>query len=560
MKKQTLTLLLALAMIFSLAGCGGSTAVTASTTPSAQPETTATAVVTSAAPNTEVSTETQPAETVSLPLTDSDTVFTDFETIAPPLAPYMKNGWNDNASLQELAKRTGVKINYVSVNATESSTKFQLMIASGDYTDIIGGFSNYDSNTDKAIEQGIIIDLSDLISQYAPNIKKQIDSNDSIRKAFTTDTGNVPLVKMLSNGLSNASYGPVIRQDWLDAAGMTAPVTYDDWYKVLTAFKNNGHSNALLLGVNGTPSNDFLVGGYGIAGTLNTVPFTTVPLYQVNGTVKLGFMEPEYKTYLTMLNKWYSEGLINTDFYSQSGMNPSDDLVGNGKIGLWFSDVAEFSAYQTKGSDGNASFAIAALTDPVQNVGDKIHLSENYDYASQGNAISTACKNPALIMQYYNYLFSDEGAKLCQYGIENQSYTVNAEGKIQYTDLITNNPDGMAPRMALLKYATFTYFSDPSALDLVYTADEIAAYKTYDSNRDADYRISAAVTLTTDESEAYSSKMGDITTYCAESIVQFITGEKSMDEFDAFITQLKSIGIQDCIDIQQAAYDRYLKR
>lgn len=564
MKKKTSAFLLALALILTLSACGGSSSATASEKVSEQ---TSNSAESSSSPSVQADTaasitETQSVETVSLPLTNENVVFTYFESFAPPLTPYM-SGWNENIVFQQLNKTTGVTINYVSANAEEAATNFQLMIASGDFTDLIGGFSNYYSNMDEAINQDIILNLAELISKDAPNIQKLIDADDSVRKAFTTDAGNVPLIRMVNKGLGDASFGAVIRQDWLDTSDLSEPVTYDDWYNILCEFKNQGHSNALMLPTNGTPSYDFLVGGYGVSGTLATVPFTTVPFYQVDGKVKFGLLEPEYESYLTMVSKWYSEGLVYTDFYSESGMNPSDDLIFNGEIGLWFSDVSNFSYYGTNGAKTNNDFKLSAATDPVQKEGDEIHLSENYDSTGSGTAISTKCSDPDLAMTYYNYLFSDEGSKLCQYGIEGTTYNVDTDGTIKYTELITNNPDGMAPRMALMKYAATAatvYHADPYATELVYTADETAAAKKYNTNRDADYRISGAVTLTAEESETYTSKMADITTFCQESIVKFITGETSIDKFDDFVTQLKSMGIQECIDIKQAAYDRYLKR
>jgi putative aldouronate transport system substrate-binding protein len=46
----------------------------------------------------------------------------------------------------------------------------------------------------------------------------------------------------------------------------------------------------------------------------------------------------------------------------------------------------------------------------------------------------------------------------------------------------------------------------------------------------------------------------------SETIPQFITGQKPMTEYDAFVEQLKSMNIDRCIEIQQAALDRYIAR
>ena len=49
-------------------------------------------------------------------------------------------------------------------------------------------------------------------------------------------------------------------------------------------------------------------------------------------------------------------------------------------------------------------------------------------------------------------------------------------------------------------------------------------------------------------------------TYIDENVLSFITGAKSLDEFDAFIETIKGMGIERCKDIKQSALDRYNAR
>ena len=67
-------------------------------------------------------------------------------------------------------------------------------------------------------------------------------------------------------------------------------------------------------------------------------------------------------------------------------------------------------------------------------------------------------------------------------------------------------------------------------------------------------------TLSMDESEQYSTLASDLATKAAETISKFITGDKAMSEWDSFIEELKGMGIETCIELKQAAYDRYQAR
>ena len=79
-------------------------------------------------------------------------------------------------------------------------------------------------------------------------------------------------------------------------------------------------------------------------------------------------------------------------------------------------------------------------------------------------------------------------------------------------------------------------------------------------NRDSNDYVIPQITRTAEEGERYSSVYSDIQTFANESIPQFIMGTKPLSEFDAFVAQIRSMGIDEVIQIQQTALDRYNNR
>ena len=75
-----------------------------------------------------------------------------------------------------------------------------------------------------------------------------------------------------------------------------------------------------------------------------------------------------------------------------------------------------------------------------------------------------------------------------------------------------------------------------------------------------DYRFPGPATMSAEENQEYSRIFTDLQTYVKESVLAFITGEKSMDEYDAFIETIKEYNIDRCIELKQAALDRYYAR
>ena len=42
--------------------------------------------------------------------------------------------------------------------------------------------------------------------------------------------------------------------------------------------------------------------------------------------------------------------------------------------------------------------------------------------------------------------------------------------------------------------------------------------------------------------------------------LKFVTGDESLDNFDAFVESMNQKGLQDLLQIEQEAYDRFISR
>ncbi len=68
------------------------------------------------------------------------------------------------------------------------------------------------------------------------------------------------------------------------------------------------------------------------------------------------------------------------------------------------------------------------------------------------------------------------------------------------------------------------------------------------------------MTMTDEETNQYSTLYTAIETLVQENTIKFITGTKDMSEYEAFVADLYTYGIEQCISLKQAALDRYLAR
>ena len=182
-------------------------------------------------------------------------------------------------------------------------------------------------------------------------------------------------------------------------------------------------------------------------------------------------------------------------------------------------------------------------------------------------AFSTECEDIEPLLEMVEFLFSEEGFLLTNYGVEGETYTLDENGDPQYTDLVINNPDGLSYFFASYVYTTnaasgfFPYVNDMSKTFYDFNDNQWQVFEDLKTISDCAWNYPAYAKMTTAESAKYASTESDLSTYTDSRVLEFITGSADIDaEFDGFVDTLYDMGLQDMIDIKQDAYDRAAKR
>ena len=576
MKKQVFALFLAAALLVSLlAACGGSEAPGSAEASSASAETAA-VEASASEPEKEVpeesaqleesaSEEAEPEEpqvVIEYPLVEDEVVLTQWGSMYPGAFNYIST-LSENTVIDELAKRTGVRVECTSVQGGPNTIdQFTLMISAGDLPDFIDNvYSCYTSGDDAAIADGVIIDLSPYLEEHAPDFNRLMSEVEGMNVYAHTDDGAVPYFLDVSrNANAVCSSGYIIRQDWLDDLGLSTPETFDELHDVLTAFKNDlGADSPLYIprGVTGLLSD-----AYGCAVTYEPMA-GAYPFMVKDGTVVCGYQTDEMKEFLKTMHQWYEEGLIWQDFVTDNmafGITTSAayNKFLTGSMGCAAGELADITDVAAQIGDGAV---IAAIPDPTVN-GEKNHLTAGATPFYKKWAISADCEDPELAVEFMNYLYTEEGCDLLTYGIEGESCVKNDDGSYSFTDLILNNPDGISYANA---YHLYTFLDelglrDLSAMRQFYTDEALAASDTWSDSRDEAWAYPAA-SLTAEENEVFSANFVTVSTYVSECIPKFVLGDMDVEaDFDSFLSQIEAMGIDECTGYKQAAYDRYMAR
>lgn len=508
------------------------------------------------------------AEPTTLPLSDSGEQLTIYMGF---YGNQLYTSMDEHPVIQKIEELTGIDLVIISPPEGDDGTFFNTIVASGEWPDLWKHeFLTYPGQVAGAIDDGILLDWNPLVEQYIPNFTTKIAGlGEKVYKHLVNDDGlyvklGCYLDPPLLNGVQHT--GMVIRKDMLDAVGHEVPKTIEEFTAALTAIKEQlGVETPLALAaldeyVN-TNSNA-ITGAWNVA--LNSY------MIAEDNSIYYSRTSDRFKDAMMTLNEWYDAGLIDRDFINRTSSDAKKQVIaGNAAacmVGNW-----ETSEMQNLGKIEDENFEIVGLPimrisdpDEVLNIGGK---RENGTDTSAWQ-ISATCKNPALAAKFVDWLFSEEAVLITNFGIGdlpdgNSTYYLGEDGKYHFTEFMLNNPD--------YDFNTFRNFHTIQDLQSEFHNDFInfqydtdiqrQCWEAWAYNLTNDEMIPLSITRTVDEGRTYSANQNEIETYSDEMMYKFICGELSIEEnWEEYLATLETLGLQENIDIQTAAYQRWLSR
>lgn len=489
----------------------------------------------------------------ALPISEDGATLTWMRTqlnLMGPLGELGLSTLQDLDAIQHLQEITGVTIDYTEIDFWTAQEKMNVAIASGDYAALISDLT-YTGGATGALEDGVIVDLTDRLPDFSPNYQYMIDSNPDVASIFRNDGKVLCYHSPYDNFVLNQ--GLVIRQDWLDEQGLELPTTYDQMFEVLKVFRD-AYNTSTAMYFNSDCKINGLTVGYDVATFAAGGTETSLPFYVVDGKVHCSLIEDGYRDYLKEMNKWYNEGLFDKDFgsiaYDPMG-GALAELQANGTVGLWC----------TSGEGiGNITQPVSCVPNLTLEEGGIDHITSTSLITDSSDTYVTACCGDVeTAMQFLDYLYSEDGILFYNYGFEGEDYTIDENGTPQFTDAVIHNQYGVDVPNYLRIRRPYTLCS---SMMLLYGTAEFntdlknQAWDVWTSNMDGTHCLPSNVSLNAEETQTASYYVADIITYASQMVPQFIAGDASLEDWDSFVAKLKDMNIETCIEAEQAAYDR----
>lgn len=461
---------------------------------------------------------------------------------------------------KEMEKMTNIKVNFQLVPFDGLTEKRNLALANGDYPDAFFTARMPAADLMRYGAEGVFVQLDGgLLENYAPNLMALMEKYPALRKALTMPDGHIYSMPSFYDPefLPMLIGTPLwIKKDWLDQLGMKEPETIEEYYNFLVAVKNtdlNGNGQHDEIPYSGTgvgPFIDQIKGAWGV-GTRG-LGHKHVDVDPATGELRFFRLTQNYKEVLEFVHKLYSEGLMDPDIFTQD----SKTLYAKGANEQLASTINPNPVTQF---NGEGYIGLGALKGPH---GDQLYTHIKVPMVWPGAFVITDRNpHPEATVRWMDYFYGEEGATLFFMGKEGETYQVNEDGSLEYLDHIKNNPDGLTLDQVLTDYVSWMGGSYPGYVNIKWFKGSESLPEAVEAGEKArPHQVEELwynFNYTEEETEFMSTIGSDIHTYINEMEAKFINGSVPFSEWDNYVEDVKRMGVDQYMEIYQAAYDRY---
>ncbi|WP_066189716.1 MULTISPECIES: extracellular solute-binding protein [Gracilibacillus] len=465
-------------------------------------------------------------------------------------------------------EKTGVKVNWEVLPEEGAQEQLNLMLASGEYPDIIMDLELSPAQLRIYGDNGTFLALNDLIEEYGVETKKMLEEMPIVEDAITTPEGQIYSLPQVNECYHCTMPQKMwVYQPWLDELGLEIPTTTEEYRELLVAIKEedpNGNGEA-----DEIPLAGMYNGWHGdIAAPSSFLidPFIYSDTHVVDGEVVVPWDKEEYKEALTYIHDLYQEDLIyegsftqNQEQFKQLGENGEAPLLGTAvsAVPSFFSDqqgrLADYVAIPPlEGPNGQR--VTFSLPNPVTRPSEFI--------------ITDKAAHPDVALRWADAMYQEEITMRSVLGREDEEWKVPEEG----TTGLDGNPAQyeMIPREEPIHNA-FWDQTGPSLRTAAFRAGQAvpdgdqekvlwAATEQYEPYLSDEIEPMPKLFFSEEESNRLAQLEQSITEYIEEMTAAFITGSSDLDsEWDQYIDTLHQKGLEEYMEIYQTAYDEKYK-
>lgn len=462
---------------------------------------------------------------------------------------------------QEIEEKSGVHINWELYRA-DYDTKKQTILASGDLPDFFFGGASLNEN-DIMLNVEYFLPLEDLIEEYCPNITRMFETYPVTKEINTFTDGHIYSLPHYMAGQPTIYGSSFINEAWLNNLGLDMPKTIDELTEVARHFatedpNGNGEQDELAIEFSSLFDANFgarvLWGAFGVHDSIDSY----LALDDDNQVIYNPSVEG-YKDWIIWLHQIYEEGLVDQEFLTHS--------FGQYKAKSRRS-VDEITGIQF-------GWDIGQMSNPNYNMLMPLEGPKGYHYytgssivnklAGDSNSfccltISNACKNPEAVLEWADYLYSDEYGIQAFLGAYGEGLEVKEDGTIIQIHPEDQTADNW--QWAVAMSSRFVGWISPEIEQNFKYEDEWYAQGLGKMDFDAAYAPYVdeshnypPAKLTAEETNEVNNIYTDLDSIKATFAAKWVSEGGVEDEWDTYLAELEKAGLSRYLEIYQKAYD-----
>lgn len=349
-----------------------------------------------------------------------------------------KNGNWDNPVAKAITEATGVTldVSYPVASQGDAKEDVALMIANDEYPDMIYAKG---SATD-LYQAGALIDMTDLIEKYGPNIKKMYGAEMEKLKWSQDDPGIYQLSyagvnqKTLTTGGSCQIQWAALKEN-----DYKYPKTLDEYEKMIKSYlaaHPKTEDGLDMIGITMSASDwHWMITLGNPAGLIaDASPDNGQWIIDDEYNVHYKHVTDEEKEYFKWLCRMYNEGILDPNFATQTDDDYIAKVASGRVVAITDAEWHYSQCEATLVADGKVDQTYVGL--PVTLREDQVEKALLYQGTTVGwgIGITKSCEDPVRAIKFLDYLCSDEGQILYHWGIEDENYFLDDNGQPYRTD------------------------------------------------------------------------------------------------------------------------------
>lgn len=457
--------------------------------------------------------------------------------------------WENNLFFTRMAERTGITFVYQQSTEVEQWQKAKdSMFKSGNLPDALFKADLTVDETMRYYASGQLIDLRPYITEEnAPNLTRLLAEHPEWLQTISLPDGAIVALPTINEMHPNNAMW--INKNWLDTLGLAVPTTADELTNVLRAFKqkdanSNGNLNdEIPLSAIGMWDLRYLGHAFGMYAN-------DYYMYrQADGTVATILTTEQNRAFLTWLHTLWSEGLIDPNAFINNDNNRMvTDAEAAMQMGMFFAPTPLTLVTPSHGEQYTA-------LEPLVYGGAQVYRNTLGSIARGAFAITSACSNPAALVSWVDYLYSEEGSRLTQAGLEGVEYTMNSDGTWSWIATTEEVTSYVIPNCTI---------ADGGQLPGLVSTEFQLAFDHAESHRMLNELAAVyehqvlpmpVVYLSAEAQQQIDAVHLPIMRYAEAAMARFVTGDIPLndDTWAAFCQEVDALGINTLISLWQEA-------